>query len=132
MGVGNRWAISPDVKNTDEAELGGHGGHTPNVDSAATEVSVISSVKSDDILGRKYLRHQEEPVAEAGEKCKAVCSYAERVGCISAQSDLLEEVGTGIGKAKTADKLTSEDDTSNFGPAKFEALEAVIVGGSNR
>ena len=55
----------PDVEDTNDAKLDCHGEHTPNVDSAATEVW-----------------HQKEPVAKTAEECKTVGSDTQTVGLL--------------------------------------------------
>ena len=61
-----------------------------------------------------YSRHQKEPVAETCEQSQTVGSDTKRVGGLGIQSNLLEEVSTGIGKAKTADELAPEHNHGNL------------------
>lgn len=106
--------VGPDVENTDQAQLDCHGGHTNNVNGAATEAW-----------------HENEPIAEASEQGQAVGAPTHGVGSVGVKTDLLEEVGGGVGEAETAHKLATEDNAGDFGATTVEAFEAIPVGSAD-
>jgi len=122
---------SPRIKDTNNAQLNCHGCHAPDIDCSASKVPETRKNMEQNSTKVGCLRHEEEPIAEAGKERKAVGPNAQRVGCLCVQADLLKEIGAGVSKAKTTNKLTAEDDHGDFCAASLEAFEAVPVSSSN-
>lgn len=114
LGHSHRWFRRPDIENTDKNQDEAHTTQSCHVDGTATEVW-----------------HKAEPVNETANKGKAGPAEGQRISSASTEANLREEVRAIVREAHAAKDLTSKDETSNFGTAKLEALEAIPVAGSD-